>query len=213
MSTRSFPNMTLLLTKNLDFRTKNSSFTPFLVSSYFASHPITVLLKILEGPIHGPSPTSDFGDRPPIVSAHVWHRYRDSETQWAVPQKKWKHGSHRKSLSHEISSERIFVQASMSASIVWWKSLINGKPTQGKASKNAPELERATLEVDRIFFLLLHENWEVDRKSRKTIAVLQNVCKPCTTTETVFVKLLQSVQGLCKSSTCFVRHARTVPCL
>ena len=35
-----------LLTKNLDFRTKNSSLRPFLVSSYFASHPKTVLLKI-----------------------------------------------------------------------------------------------------------------------------------------------------------------------
>jgi len=36
--------MTLFLTKNLYFRTKHSSMT-LLVSSYFASHPITVLLE------------------------------------------------------------------------------------------------------------------------------------------------------------------------
>src|SRR6218665_1981885 len=41
--------------------------TIFLVSSYFASHPITVLLKILGGRMYGPSPTSHLGvDRPPV---------------------------------------------------------------------------------------------------------------------------------------------------
>src|SRR6218665_616274 len=42
--------MTLFFTKNLDFRTKNKFLLKtFLVSSYFASHPITVLLKIFGG--------------------------------------------------------------------------------------------------------------------------------------------------------------------
>ena len=46
--------MTLFLTKNFDFR-KNSSLRPFLVSSYFTLHAITVLLNILGGQMHGPS--------------------------------------------------------------------------------------------------------------------------------------------------------------
>src|SRR6218665_673841 len=47
------------------FQTKiYSSLTHFLVSSYFASHPITVLLKILGGRTHGPSPTSNLGASP-----------------------------------------------------------------------------------------------------------------------------------------------------
>src|SRR6218665_177035 len=52
--------MTLFLRNNLYFRTKNSSMTPFLVSSYFATHPVT-LLQILGGPMHGPFPTTTFG--------------------------------------------------------------------------------------------------------------------------------------------------------
>src|SRR6218665_1588886 len=49
--------MTLFLTKNLQFRTKHSSSTLVLVSSYFASHPITVglLLKILGRQMHAQS--------------------------------------------------------------------------------------------------------------------------------------------------------------
>src|SRR6218665_3824426 len=60
--------MTLLfLTKSLNFRQKYSSLTLFLVSSYFSSHPITVLLKILGGRMHGPSATSNFeGTVPPV---------------------------------------------------------------------------------------------------------------------------------------------------
>src|SRR6218665_3022059 len=61
--------MRLFLTENLDFRTENSSLRPFLVFSYFASHPITVglLLKILEGRMHGPSHHPKFwvGPSPP----------------------------------------------------------------------------------------------------------------------------------------------------
>src|SRR6218665_2044280 len=55
--------MTLFLTKNLLLK-------PVLVSSYFASHPITVLLKILEGRMHGPSPLIKFGGTVP-QSPHV----------------------------------------------------------------------------------------------------------------------------------------------
>ena len=39
----------------------------FLVISYFAGNPITVVLDILEGRKHGPSPPKIFGDRPPAV--------------------------------------------------------------------------------------------------------------------------------------------------
>ena len=65
-----------ILTKNLDFRTKTSSLTPFLVSSYFSSHPITALLKILGGGYMGlpppqilgrPSPQSPLSLRPCIL--------------------------------------------------------------------------------------------------------------------------------------------------
>src|SRR6218665_1168239 len=51
------------LTKNLDFRQKYSSLTPFLVSPYNASHPVTALLKILGGRMHGPPPPQ-IGDGP-----------------------------------------------------------------------------------------------------------------------------------------------------
>src|SRR6218665_2500246 len=39
--------------------------TYFLLSSCFHAHPTTLLLKILGGPMHGPSPTSNFGGPPP----------------------------------------------------------------------------------------------------------------------------------------------------
>src|SRR6218665_689799 len=47
--------------------TKNSLTTPIFSSlQAFAPIPQTILLKILGGPMHGPSPTSNFlGDRPP----------------------------------------------------------------------------------------------------------------------------------------------------
>src|SRR6218665_3904024 len=47
--------MSLFLPKNLYFRTKHSFMTPFPVSSYFAKHPITLLLEILGGRMRGPS--------------------------------------------------------------------------------------------------------------------------------------------------------------
>src|SRR6218665_1167791 len=37
----------------------------FLLCSYFRAHPTTLLLKILGGRMHGPSPTSNLGGRPP----------------------------------------------------------------------------------------------------------------------------------------------------
>src|SRR6218665_1622229 len=43
--------------------------TPFVFSSYFHTHPLglTLLLQILGGRMHGPSPcTSNFGGRPPV---------------------------------------------------------------------------------------------------------------------------------------------------
>ena len=39
----------------------------FLVTSYFASHPITVVREILEDGCMGRPPTSHLGDRPPIT--------------------------------------------------------------------------------------------------------------------------------------------------
>ena len=59
--------MTPFLTKNLYFRTKNSFMSHFLGTSYFPAHPITLLLQILEGRMHGPSPTSNFGGTVPPV--------------------------------------------------------------------------------------------------------------------------------------------------
>jgi len=55
-------------TKNLYFRTKNSFITPFLLSSYFHTHPITLLLEILGEPMHRPSPPPRMfeGTVPPV---------------------------------------------------------------------------------------------------------------------------------------------------
>src|SRR6218665_1245509 len=39
----------------------------FSLCSYFHAHPTTLLLKILGGPMHGPSPTSNFGGTVPPV--------------------------------------------------------------------------------------------------------------------------------------------------
>src|SRR6218665_1957922 len=51
------------------FQRKTSFVTPFLFSSYFHTHPVTLLLQIFEGThgrMHGPSPNLKFlGDRPP----------------------------------------------------------------------------------------------------------------------------------------------------
>jgi len=44
-----YHNCSPFLTKTFSFTTQNSSWRPFLVSSYFASHPITVVLEILGG--------------------------------------------------------------------------------------------------------------------------------------------------------------------
>ena len=72
----------------------------FFVSSHFASLPITVLLKILRGRIHGMSPTSNFvGTVPqsPQVSAHVSDNSSSQNIggtdTWAVPHLKF--GGHR----------------------------------------------------------------------------------------------------------------------
>src|SRR6218665_3764901 len=46
---------------------KNSFMTLFLLCSYFCAHPTTLLLKILGGRMHGPSPTSHFGGTDPPV--------------------------------------------------------------------------------------------------------------------------------------------------
>src|SRR6218665_2404124 len=43
--------------------------TPLLLSSYFYTHPITLLVEILGERMHGPSPTSNFSGGPsPIPS-------------------------------------------------------------------------------------------------------------------------------------------------
>src|SRR6218665_3800020 len=38
----------------------------FLLCSYFRAHPTTLLLKILGGRMHGPSPNSNLGAVPPV---------------------------------------------------------------------------------------------------------------------------------------------------
>src|SRR6218665_1274558 len=52
--------MTFFLTKNLYFIKKILHLTFLLVTSYFSPHPLTLLLQILGGRMHGPSPTSIF---------------------------------------------------------------------------------------------------------------------------------------------------------
>jgi len=69
--------LTKILIKNLDFRQKSSSLTSFFVSLYFASHPLTVLFKILGERIHGTSPTTKFGGPSPQshLSLRPWVCY------------------------------------------------------------------------------------------------------------------------------------------
>src|SRR6218665_3927507 len=43
----------------------------FLLCSYFSAHPTTLLLKILGGRMHGPSPTSNFVGTVPPVSVGI----------------------------------------------------------------------------------------------------------------------------------------------
>src|SRR6218665_3986665 len=45
---------------------KNSLMTPFLLCSYFRAHLTTLLLKILGGRMHGPSPPQILGTVPPV---------------------------------------------------------------------------------------------------------------------------------------------------
>jgi len=58
--------MALFLMKNLYFRTNNFFMIIFLLSSYFHMHPITLLLEILGGRMHGLSPPQILGDRLPV---------------------------------------------------------------------------------------------------------------------------------------------------
>src|SRR6218665_3332130 len=68
--------MTLFLPNILYFRTKHSFMTLFLVSSYFVTHP-TLILEILGGRMHGPSPTSNFlGAVPPVPPGEKRYRNR-----------------------------------------------------------------------------------------------------------------------------------------
>ena len=48
----------------LPFPHKKNTF--LLLYSYFHTHPTTLLLKILGGPMHGPSPTSNLGGPSPV---------------------------------------------------------------------------------------------------------------------------------------------------
>ena len=48
----------------LDEKPQKFLHATFLVSSYFTTHPITLLLEILGGRMHGPSPNLHFGGRP-----------------------------------------------------------------------------------------------------------------------------------------------------
>src|SRR6218665_1884281 len=54
----------------LFFAQNNPKFLPkafFIVSSCFVSHPITVVLKLLGGRMHGPNPTLDFWGTVPTL--------------------------------------------------------------------------------------------------------------------------------------------------
>src|SRR6218665_1646677 len=56
-----FPYLYLLNVVYDPFLTRK---TPFLLCSYFCAHPTTLLLKILGGRMHGPSPHLKFGGGP-----------------------------------------------------------------------------------------------------------------------------------------------------
>src|SRR6218665_1778117 len=74
----SLPEISYYLTYNYDpfltqmplFQSKTEQNNPsrhlFSVSSYFATHPITLLLEILGGRMHGPSPPQILGGRLPV---------------------------------------------------------------------------------------------------------------------------------------------------
>src|SRR6218665_1282956 len=51
--------------KKPSFNKKFLDDTYFLLCSSFRAHPTTLLLKIVGGPMHGPSPPQILGDRPP----------------------------------------------------------------------------------------------------------------------------------------------------
>ena len=57
--------MTLSSQEKHYFRKEFLDDTYFLLCSCFRAHPTTLLLKILGGPMHGPSPTSNFGGTVP----------------------------------------------------------------------------------------------------------------------------------------------------
>src|SRR6218665_3180025 len=59
------PYIALSLRKDLYFKRTNSLVTPFLLSPYFQTLPITLLLQILGGRIHGPSPPQILGGPSP----------------------------------------------------------------------------------------------------------------------------------------------------
>src|SRR6218665_3756029 len=63
--------MALFFTKRLYFRRKKSFMTPVLFSLYFHTHPITLLLQILGGLMHGPSPHLKFWGTVPL-SLRPW---------------------------------------------------------------------------------------------------------------------------------------------
>src|SRR6218665_554117 len=60
--------MTLFLTKNLYFTKKIPSSHLFVSTSYLPAYPITLLLQILRGRMHGPSPHLKFWGGPSLQS-------------------------------------------------------------------------------------------------------------------------------------------------
>src|SRR6218665_1755047 len=70
-----FPNFPYLYCVKWTISEKDSLTTPFFfLFSYFRAHPTTLLLKILGGRMHGPSPTSNLGGpsprSPPLAEVH-----------------------------------------------------------------------------------------------------------------------------------------------
>ena len=71
--------MTLFFRKNLYFAKKLLRLTFFLTTSHFPAHPITQLLQILGGRMHGPSPNFKlWGDRAPSPPKSPPMFWRDS---------------------------------------------------------------------------------------------------------------------------------------
>ena len=78
-----WPPFFLFLPASSYFTTRNSSSRPLSVSSYFASHPITVGSQNIGGRMHGQSPIPNFGAPSPLIF-HPWVKDLPKIPMWRL---------------------------------------------------------------------------------------------------------------------------------